>query len=550
MYELEMGLYDNLDTQTQPILKVDALNDNIIIFGNPLSGKTTFLKTMIVRMHQNFKVDGIRQGIYIIDKNRNLGEYEQLPLVAAYFDTSNGENIRRVFKIINTKLEENIKKLKSKKFSEIYSEAQREKPLHITLIIDNVDSFLADQRYESYFDDLIKFCRDGASKGLNLVFTATEANSKLSRFLNNFREKFVLDVSTDTYTTVLGRITCKPMKIAGRGAAKINGVIREFHIFLPAEDEKAEIREIVQSTFPYKPDKLIGFGDELTQKNFSKYSANYTPIAEIEKDKKVAVGLDYYDHSPIVVNFKEVHSIAIYGKRGWGKSNLLRLIVRGIKKIYKNTEYRFVLLDDGREQLKEFKDDKIKQDTEIHYFTKVKELQDFFNGKSLKQQSLSQNVKPTTPQVKVRSVTSVLQGMDENRPVLSSPDENKKSIKTIFILQSKSLFSKENQEMIRKISTKISETDDIVIYSDVKRFNYIDMDISASLNNNIEIAFLLDNIAEFVMDKGKNSVFGERDIAELKSEYTNCDLGDGYYYDIDRDKLTKMKIIKIDGEDE
>ena len=59
------------------------------------------------------------------------------------------------------------------------------------------------------------------------------------------------------------------------------------------------------------------------------------------------------------------------------------------------------------------------------------------------------------------------------------------------------------------------------------------------------MAFLLDNIAEFVSDRGSRSVFGEMDPKELKNEYAKCELGDGYYYDIESDELKKIKLIKV-----
>ena len=83
------------------------------------------------------------------------------------------------------------------------------------------------------------------------------------------------------------------------------------------------------------------------------------------------------------------------------------------------------------------------------------------------------------------------------------------------------------------------------IFSDVRKVSNNDRDTESSLNNSIAAAFLLDNIAEFVSDRGSRSVFGEMDPKELKNEYARCEVGDGYYYDIESDELKKIKIIKI-----
>ena len=55
MKRLAMGIYDDLDNQTQPLLYVSAAGNNMIVFGGHQSGKTTFLKTLLVRMHENLE---------------------------------------------------------------------------------------------------------------------------------------------------------------------------------------------------------------------------------------------------------------------------------------------------------------------------------------------------------------------------------------------------------------------------------------------------------------------------------------------------------------
>ena len=56
----------NSDTSREPLLDVNIYNSNIIVFGGHMSGKTTLLKTLLVRMHQNIE-NGDNEEIYIID---------------------------------------------------------------------------------------------------------------------------------------------------------------------------------------------------------------------------------------------------------------------------------------------------------------------------------------------------------------------------------------------------------------------------------------------------------------------------------------------------
>lgn len=66
------------------------------------------------------------------------------------------------------------------------------------------------------------------------------------------------------------------------------------------------------------------------------------------------------------------------------------------------------------------------------------------------------------------------------------------------------------------------------------------------LINSLNAIFLLDSIAEFAAERGQKTVFGSMDVKGLREEYARCETGDGYFYDIEADKLMKMKFIRQD----
>lgn len=513
MRPLEMGIYDDLDTQTQPVLNVDILSTNVIVFGGHMSGKTTFLKILLVRMHQKHQ-EGDAEEIYVIDFGGNLGEYSNLPLVSACFDNSNEENIRRIFKTVESRLESNIKNLKSTQFLEVYHNASGQKPLHVTLIIDNINSFLADERYASYLETIQKFCRDGLSKGLSLVFTANDTSNGVGRILSNFGRKLAFDVPTEVYIDVFGTKVQEPMKKPGRGVSIIDGKPREFQAFLPFEDERTELQafsSLTASTTPHTA-KLLGFGEELSRENFAEYANGLTVAAAERGGDYIAVGLDYYEHKPILVDLETMHSIAIYGKKKFGKSNLLEVLVRGIR--LKHPDYRIVFVDDGRKQLVDLH---IPESPNSIYMDKMDQLVDYLdeNGYSAK---------------------------GGNKAF-----QEKENPCTVFILQSKMLFQMSAKNLligIGKMTAVAEEKGYYFIFSDVRKIGNNDRDTESILNNSFSVAFLLDNISEFISDKGSRSVFGEMDAKELKNEYARCELGDGYYYDIESDELKKMRFLK------
>ena len=77
--KLAMGMYDSPQTQEQPILYLDPHRSNIAVFGGPMTGKTTFIKSLLIRMHEN-PASIPNEDIYIIDFGVTLNSPESAPV--------------------------------------------------------------------------------------------------------------------------------------------------------------------------------------------------------------------------------------------------------------------------------------------------------------------------------------------------------------------------------------------------------------------------------------------------------------------------------------
>ena len=513
-----MGIYDSPQTQTQPTLEIDLFKSNIIAFGGAMSGKTTFIKTMLVRLHELYTPQ--EENIYIIDFGGNMGRYKELSHVCACFDNSNEENIKRIFKVVEKCLDYNTNKLQSESYIN-YSGDDR--PPHITFIIENVNAFLAEARYTSYHEKLLKLCRDGLSKGVTIVLTANDVGGGLNKYLPSFAQKLAFEMPADKYIDIFNTKVSLPMMLKGRGLVSINSQPHEFQCFLPFENEADELPEFIKQTNEkYKdcmPEKLSSFNQELTLENFNEFCTKKRSLEEADADENsVVVGLDYYEHEPIILDLNENRAIAIYGKRKFGKSNLVNLILKTI--IRKHSDYRFVFFDDGRAQLEPLHQFLPEGENNV-YITKIDEL-NFYLYENGYCDVCFAGRKPATPFA------------EKENPF------------TVFVMQNKNIFQAVGRNLISKMPSMISEADEkgyLFIYSDVRKFSDNDPSKSGALNNSLSIAFLLDNIGEFVGDKGSKSVFGEMEPKELKEEYAKCELGDGYFYDIESDELKKLKFI-------
>lgn len=514
--KLAMGMYDSPQTQEQPILYLDPHRSNIAVFGGPMTGKTTFIKSLLVRMHEN-PASIPNEDIYIIDFGGNIGSYSQLPRVCACFDSSNEENIKRVFRTLERRLKENVNALNSQSYYSLEERSPDSCPPHLMLIIDNVNAFLSDERYSTYQDRLMSFCRDGLSKGLNVIFTANDL-SGMSRIIANCGKKIAFEMPAENYFELFNSSVNKPMRVPGRGIINLDRDAFEFQCFMPFADEKEELPALLEKYRGFSnKNRMVSFGDTLRSDNVSLYIPSGYAVPH--DPDSILIGLDYYEHEPVVLNIQETRSIAIYGKRKFGKSNLLALILNKIKLVKKDA--RFVYLDDGREQVKPFFDDDQRNGIDSHMLTDVQQLTPYLDSNGY-------------ISVKKDIAGRPLQPINTSNPF------------TVFVLQGKSLYrgTSNRNSLFGHLSGMIAGAEErgyLFIFSDVQRIS--DSYEQTTFNNLIASAFLLDNIGDFVGDRGNKSVFGEMDARELKVEYAKCSVGDGYFYDTEADKLKKLRVL-------
>ena len=616
---VQLGKYDVPILQKQPDFEVDLLKSNIILFGSPQSGKTNLIRLIINILHKKMNVEN--EQIFILDFGGALADYQTMPLVSAYFDNSNEEYVKRVFKILETKLKENTRALQGVGFA-----AKKDgQPKHITFFIDNFNSFLDEPRYQGYQEKFARLCRDGLSKGISVVVTASE-NKGMSSYINNLGQKIALNLSNDRYGEIFSGKVSSIGNIPGRGFANITMRLREkerngkyheitgtYNINAPyeihcnfAEDiNKGDFRINLHKKFQYDADNKC-FGKQVEKYKIFPQTfgvAEYHHQLEGEQDitdpqYEVAVGLDYVDFKPVVVNFKDSRFLAVYAKRGAGQDQLLDRIVTSLME---HDHRKLVLFDDGRGQLKMLKD-KFPAAKYISQYVARSELEkeketpkepepvpsaasammagrtsagsSFFSGQKAEPRFAKppEISKPVIPQgsklspmqqlikyiheecVDVGNFASLLYtgkeylSMLERNPNVPIGCLETYRDPTVFVLHSKLVYSsvRENKQFLEYIMPILSdmaeERDYIFIFSDVRKMS--DIEMNDKFNTLVHTAFVLDNIAEFVAEKGQKTIFGDLDVKMLKADYALCEKGDGYFYDVEADSLKKFKMIQ------
>lgn len=567
-----LGKFDIPIIQMQPTFIVDLLDSNLILFGSVMSGKTTFIKNLVNILHKQYDED--QEQIFILDFGGALSEYRSMPLVSAYFDNSNEEYVKRVFKVMDNILKDNIKTLNGKN----YRETTENQPIHTTFIIDNVNAFIDESRYTAYQEKLAKLCRDGLSKGITIVVTAGETKG-LNSYMGSFKQKIAFEMPADKYADIFNGKVDAIGNNPGHGFANVTvkpeGITGTFRMNLPYEVQcfKAQaLNEISNNdkSLPFQTALRKKFDFDIDTQEYGKHVKKYLTFPkELNKDDyirlkqktnieeqvkfPVSVGLDYVDFCPVTVDLGKSHVIAIYGKKEFGKTNLLELLIEGL--VEQKEDIRLVFFDDGRNQLNKIyeKYETVRNCVLINKFDKKDlTLRDgtIVNRKLSPLQQFYLYLNENYIELDKKFLAGMY-GVSENlkKEYENIPGCNMDETPfTVFIIQSKLIYlnTPEGKRFINSILPQLAavaeEREFLFIFSDVQKIS--DGEQNSFFNNNISTVFLLDNVAEFAGERGQKTIFGNMDVKTLKEYYARCELGDGYCYDIEADKLVKLKFIK------
>ena len=517
--KLPLGIYDDLENQDQPVYYVDLYRSNVAVFGNIQSGKTTLLKTIIHAIH-HIKNDNIDELIYVLDFSNMLAKYADLPFVLAYFDASRRDNVRRMFKEIEKAFSVNTARLGFQSFIEC---EPSKRPPHITFIIDGLNVLFSNDNFADYQNKLQKFAREGLSKGITVVFTANENTGGIGRLVSSFGSNIALDLSREKLIDLFPSRPDKPISLKGRGIANFGTMAYEFQAFLPYNgavykyDDEAnralcsDLQDKGINVDEWVSRHLKTFKGDLEQNQLSEYvkkGISVTPTTQGE----CILGIDHYSFELTKLKLMTAGSIAIYGKKGFGKSNLLKLILDVVEKI---PNALIVLYDDKRQSMKT-------------------EIESWPIGYKLANKILP---------VGTEDASVVAERLKEIKV-----EDPKKFI--VYIIQNRAFYKEDPDRdvapvfKLRQDIENAGNTNSLFVFANVPRI--IDHRPRINFNSIIEHMFIFDDILRFYDAAGADSLIAERRRDELKENFGECQLGSGFYLNVASDDLTMVKFIKAD----
>lgn len=365
--KVKIGIYDDPADQAQPDVVIDFSSGNIMIIGAAQTGKTMLLQTLLRSVAEQHTPEEC--SVYILDfGSKVLKIFENMNHVGGVIADADDERLKNFFKMMNEEVDKRKDVFSQLGISsyEAYLGAGDTKPLpRILVMIDNLAAFK--EMYQEYEDDLLNLCREGLALGITLIVTAKQTAGLSYRYMGNFATRIAFNCTeASEYSNVFDRCQIRPQNFQGRGLVSIQKNIYEFQAILPFDGVVDSAQDTVRRTEGRRIEQTKAFIAGVAKK-FGNVRAKAVPEipATLTNDYWcgtnyefgqfiVPIGLTYNDIEPVTLDLEHVGSIGIIGKEGFGKSNLVRLIMRYLQAHVFDLSCEAYLIDSYDRQLKEF----------------------------------------------------------------------------------------------------------------------------------------------------------------------------------------------------
>ena len=180
--------------QKQEAVAIDLSKDgNILLYGSPGTGKTTFLQTAAMDLARKQSPENLT--MYLLDFGTNgLAPLSQLPHVADSLLLDQTEKIQKFIRIINRELDRRKKLLSEHGVGTIalYREVTGKQEPTMVILMDSYES-MKDEPYETdLFKLFMRISREGLSIGVHLIITASRQNNLRAQLYSNFKHQLTL----------------------------------------------------------------------------------------------------------------------------------------------------------------------------------------------------------------------------------------------------------------------------------------------------------------------------------------------------------------------
>ncbi|WP_245335209.1 FtsK/SpoIIIE domain-containing protein, partial [Streptococcus oricebi] len=189
-----LGVADIPQEQKQEPVSINLTKDgNVLLYGAPGTGKTTFLQSTAMDLARNYSPEEVV--LYLLDFGTNgLAPLGSLPHVADLMLLDQGEKIAKFVRILEQELARRKKLLSDYGVGtmELYRQTSGKEEPTLVILLDSFEA-MRDEAFEPALQSLLmRVSREGLSIGVHLVMTAGRQSNLRATLYSNFKHQLTL----------------------------------------------------------------------------------------------------------------------------------------------------------------------------------------------------------------------------------------------------------------------------------------------------------------------------------------------------------------------
>ena len=313
-----IGVADIPQAQKQEAVAIDLSKDgNILLYGSPGTGKTTFLQTVAMDLARKQSPENLT--MYLLDFGTNgLAPLTQLPHVADSLLLDQTEKIQKFIRIINRELDRRKKLLSEHGVGTIalYREVTGKREPTMVILMDSYES-MKDEPYETdLFKLFMRISREGLSIGVHLIITASRQNNLRAQLYSNFKHQLTLP--QNDISEIRGIVGATPLAstmedIKGRALMKRDEVdVVQFALPVAGDNDiqiinnlRDQVQSLKEMWTGRTPASIPMVPDELTEADF--YGREDVKVSM--ENLEFPIGLDFEMVKTVKIPFDRLKNL-------------------------------------------------------------------------------------------------------------------------------------------------------------------------------------------------------------------------------------------------
>ena len=298
-----IGEYDKPNDQEQGLLNLNLTAGNILVYGEPGSGKENLLTTVIWSSIVEHTPEEVN--FYIIDCGaETLKMFYKMPHVGEVVTAEEAPKVINTFDMIFEEIQnrKNLFADYAGSYTNYCENSGKKLPLIVT-IINNYEIFT--ETFGNLVELIQPMIRDGSKYGLVFIVTASTTSSVRSRMIQYFETKIALQLpdASDYRTVINAPRNLFPAKFFGRGLIEKADTVVEFQTAMICDSKQLNnvIRngaEQLSQSYKTRAKKILVIPEPITPDKFEIGSLDKMPIGYNAKTREIS----YYDFTQSAVS--------------------------------------------------------------------------------------------------------------------------------------------------------------------------------------------------------------------------------------------------------